>query len=255
MSVIDCWRGSRCGLVPAFGAFGSATFVCFMFSNETISILPAPSTRSSAGLLVGALAAHHRDVGVPGARVHHHIGDGDLLGVGAEQRRRSSGRWRRRPGCRARRRWPCRQARARRWWPPACRRRTGRRRARRSGDRWTTSAVPRPLPQPSPRPRSNSSPPRQAPKLPAWSGSSYASANPPRLQGTSSQPNGRSKTYRANTPLRDGVLQDRGRGFAGSGPHERRMPRPNPANRRAVSPRTDLADKPTVPDSRLLLKP
>ena len=51
MSVTDCWRGSRCGLVPALGAFGNATFECFMFSNETTSILPAPSTRSSAGLL------------------------------------------------------------------------------------------------------------------------------------------------------------------------------------------------------------
>ena len=86
MSVIDCCRGSRCGFaVPAFGAFGSATFVCFSPSNETTSILPAPSTRSSAGLLVGPLTAHHRDVGVLRARVHGHVGDDDLFGLGAEE--------------------------------------------------------------------------------------------------------------------------------------------------------------------------
>ena len=176
MSVIDCWRGSRCGLVPAFGAFGSATFVCFMFSNETTSILPAPSTRSSAGLLRGALAAHDRDVGVPGARVHHQ----SVMAISLASVPSSAGNLlvdgRRRPGCRPRRRWPCRRARARRWWPPACRRRTARRRARRSAGRWTSSAVPRPPPRRSRRPRSSSSPPRQAPQLPAWSGSSFASA-------------------------------------------------------------------------------
>ena len=36
-------------------------------------------------LAVGALAAPHRDVGVTGARMHHHVGDGDFLRVGAEQ--------------------------------------------------------------------------------------------------------------------------------------------------------------------------
>ena len=85
--MIDCWRGSRCGLVPAFGAFGSVTFVCLRFSNETTSILPGAVHPEQGRLARGALTAHDRDVGVPGARVHDQIRDADLLGVGAEKRR------------------------------------------------------------------------------------------------------------------------------------------------------------------------
>ena len=86
MSVIDC--DARVPRVPP----GSRRRIrqrdlrVLQPSNATISILPAPSTRSSSGLGVGALAAHHRDERVARPRMHGQIGDGDLPHVGAEQR-------------------------------------------------------------------------------------------------------------------------------------------------------------------------
>ena len=55
-------------------------------SSAIGSILPAPSTRSSAGFASAPCAAHHRDERVLRLRMHREIGDGDRRRVGAEQR-------------------------------------------------------------------------------------------------------------------------------------------------------------------------
>ena len=72
--------------MPATGAFGSVAFVIFRPSSATTSILPAPSTRRSAGFASAPVPRMTEMYAFFGLRVHGEIGDLDLLHVRAEHR-------------------------------------------------------------------------------------------------------------------------------------------------------------------------
>ena len=78
-------RGFCRAVVLAAGAFGSSTFWNLSVCSEHVGDRACAVDPEQGRRRAGALSAHHRHVGVPRARMHGEIGDGDFPRAGAEQ--------------------------------------------------------------------------------------------------------------------------------------------------------------------------